>query len=660
MRTVTAWILLAAVLSSTGPAAGSSPSERPELLSRDDGARVGAGADPYESREAELLIDLSGAGDDLAITISAFADASYRVRLRRVFSGSEANAWSGPIDDPAGGSALLVEQDGMVGGFVVTSDGTVTLRATARGRVLVARSGKSGAVEEERAPLQPPLQAAAAPETQPRAGSEPVDVLVLYTPAVRNQLQGEAAAQAFAATRIAELNTILDNSRTDLDARLVHAAEIPYTESGDSAEDLVRLQDDNDGYLDDAHVWRDRYGADLVTLVVAEGGSVGYLMHTVSPGFADWAFTVIELSMAANNFSMSHEIGHNLGSQHDRDNSEGEGAFDHSYGHRVAGSFRTVMAYPCSLDGLPRCDRQPYFSNPDVQYRGRPTGVPIGRPRAADNATGFDLVVGVVTAFRPTKAPAPDLQCNGEQVTRVGGPGADVIEGTAGRDVIHGLGGNDTITGLGGADVVCGGNGDDVLLGGGGKDTLIGGRGADELRGGAGHDTLAGGGGNDLLLGEAGNDRLDDGWGADQASGGAGADRFFPAGGNDRLDGNAGWDWVDHRHTGSAATVDLRKGISESSKSGRDTLSGIERARGTNHDDELIGNGARNVLQGARGDDVLRGRGGADKLVGNGGDDVLLGGRGDDTLRGGHGDDDLSGGPGLDVCRGEHPATCEA
>jgi hypothetical protein len=77
-----------------------------------------------------------------------------------------------------------------------------------------------------------------------------------------------------------------------------------------------------------------------------------------------------------------HEIGHNLGCAHDRQNDNGCGAYSFSHGWRFYGEggrrYRTIMAYApgMTID---------YFSNPDVLFDGVPTGIPVGEPNAANN-----------------------------------------------------------------------------------------------------------------------------------------------------------------------------------------------------------------------------------------------------------------------------------
>ena len=74
--------------------------------------------------------------------------------------------------------------------------------------------------------------------------------------------------------------------------------------------------------------------------------------------------------------------GHNLGSDHDRENASNTGAFDYSYGYRFVANgtiYRDVMAYDPGI-------RIPYFSNPNITYLGVPIGIAAGSPNSADAA----------------------------------------------------------------------------------------------------------------------------------------------------------------------------------------------------------------------------------------------------------------------------------
>jgi len=135
-----------------------------------------------------------------------------------------------------------------------------------------------------------------------------------------------------------------------------------------------------------------------------------------------------------------------------------------------------------------------------------------------------------------------------------GGPGDDVITGTAGRDRVNGGKGSDTIYGLGGDDRLWGDTGDGVLTD---LDTLYGGQGNDDLIGGQGrnllsawsHDPAPGDFGvfvdpngnlrdskeNGLPLEDTGLNRVLGGPHDDQLYGGTGLDFLYGNGGQDKL-----------------------------------------------------------------------------------------------------------------------------
>jgi Ca2+-binding RTX toxin-like protein len=113
-------------------------------------------------------------------------------------------------------------------------------------------------------------------------------------------------------------------------------------------------------------------------------------------------------------------------------------------------------------------------------------------------------------------------------VTRQGGPGNDVVLGTAGPDDLGGGSGSDAIIGFGGKDVMWGGllpprpgelpppevgpNNDDSMIGGSDNDMLRPNMGSDRIVGGSGDDILTdgenAGGSYDILKGGPGNDVL--------------------------------------------------------------------------------------------------------------------------------------------------------
>ena len=127
-------------------------------------------------------------------------------------------------------------------------------------------------------------------------------------------------------------------------------------------------------------------------------------------------------------------------------------------------------------------------------------------------------------------------------VIDLGGPGGDLMRGTARSDVMKGLGGNDAIHGKGGNDTLYGNSGHDALYGGAGDDTVRGGGGDDRSE----ERAVYGGSGDDTLRGDAGDDALYGGPGVDEIRAGDGNDLVGSEGDGeaDTVDCGAGTDVV--------------------------------------------------------------------------------------------------------------------
>lgn len=229
-----------------------------------------------------------------------------------------------------------------------------------------------------------------------------VDVMVIYTTAAKTGAGGQAAIEAQIDLAIAEANACYSNSAVSLQLNLVYRGEVTYTESGSASTDLGRVQS-GAGQLSSIPTLRDTYGADVVTLVtesMATYAGLGYVMAPVSSGFAPYAYNVIKREYFTGSYVFPHEVGHNMGCMHDRENASGQGAFDYSYGYRfdVSGTtYRTVMAYAPGT-------RIPYFSNPAVNYSGVATGVAAGATNSANNALTLSNSVPTVASFRSSNA----------------------------------------------------------------------------------------------------------------------------------------------------------------------------------------------------------------------------------------------------------------
>ena len=89
-------------------------------------------------------------------------------------------------------------------------------------------------------------------------------------------------------------------------------------------------------------------------------------------GIADFpgSLSVTRRDCAEGGPVFAHEIGHNLGADHNKE--QGKNIHhDDGHGHFIRGGYRTIMAY--SKPGYNKWIN--YFSNPEVSYLGSPTGV---------------------------------------------------------------------------------------------------------------------------------------------------------------------------------------------------------------------------------------------------------------------------------------------
>ena len=231
-----------------------------------------------------------------------------------------------------------------------------------------------------------------------------IDVLVVYTTGARSAAGGAAQIEALINTAIADANAAFARSGVDITLRLVHSQEVAYTETGVWQTDGPRLVDPHDGYLDEVHPIRDEYGADCVSLWVANlnTGGIGFFPDSSLRGVGNSGFSMLYYG-AATELTFAHEIGHNLWCAHDRPHAPDPPYADYSFGFVEPGGFwQTLMAVSAT-------DYIPYFSNPAVSWPGPspgspgPTGVAIGDPNACDNATTMNLTRHIVANFRPTR-----------------------------------------------------------------------------------------------------------------------------------------------------------------------------------------------------------------------------------------------------------------
>ncbi|HVV88384.1 MAG TPA: calcium-binding protein [Kofleriaceae bacterium] len=288
------------------------------------------------------------------------------------------------------------------------------------------------------------------------------------------------------------------------------------------------------------------------------------------------------------------------------------------------------------------------------------TACVVGDETPLDEAIDDALAAGQ----DPCQAPGIRARANVPRVDGryVGGPGADVILGTAGKDVIFGGDGDDLICAFGGDDVIDGGDGrdriyagagDDIIHGRGGSDTIWAGPGADLVFGDLLDDELHGEEGNDILIGGHGTDLLDGGPGNDTLRGDTGNDEFRGGDGIDLASFTTAMPPGQPENTTTGIHV---RGDSVDGDGGNEPLEGIERLAGSMFTDDVRGTITPAHALGQVFTDVQLGPGGDPVDVGV----IVLGTAGDDDVEIHHGDNvvvvtanhPLAAGPGCSAAGG--------
>lgn len=436
--------------------------DRGELLTYpDDGPAFSTKAYTWKAvslSEAHAFNAIGG-----TMTVTAPGGQLIRLRYDRHIEHPDGNwTWVGrPTGAQPGVEAIITFGDKAVFGTI--PDGTaqplrlmaangrtwmVQTDARALATLPAAHPTSPDAIPVPRSTLIPPddMSAAhgAAPVTAaaPSSGGALVDVVLGYTVGFASRLGGQSQANTRLAYMIDIANQAYQNSGIDGRLRLVATVQVNYADTTENNQALYDLT----GYdcsskpcvtrqvpaaLQPLRNARDQYGADVVSLVRtfdnATNGNcgVGWIPGSgqtpIDSSDAPFAMSVVSDSngngqgsfpsggYVCRDETLAHEIGHNMGSTHDRGTAQGSngtleageyGRYPYSFGYKTGssqGNFYTVMAYGEGGQTTYRV-----FSNPSIAYCG---GQPCGAADTADNARSLNQTMPIIAGFRATVVP---------------------------------------------------------------------------------------------------------------------------------------------------------------------------------------------------------------------------------------------------------------
>ena len=300
--------------------------------------------------------------------------------------------------DAVAGSVFLPDQ----GMFQIQPVGGGFLRITKVSGVAIPACGSPKKKSRTSSTSSNILRSSGVPSIQASSSPVPptnsiIDLLIVYTAAARVGAGGTEEMATLIDAAVAEVNVAFENSEVRAQLRLVHAAEVNYQESGSISDDLDELEND-DSPLRIVHELRRTHRADLVSMITeTTGGPFGLAnqMHELDLEFGEVAFSIVQRQFVIAYQVLAHEIGHNMGCQHDRETSPTGGAFQYSHALRFEAEgtlYHTVMAYQ---PGVPI----PYFSNPDVTFLGVATGISELFTNSANNARTLNRSAALVARF---------------------------------------------------------------------------------------------------------------------------------------------------------------------------------------------------------------------------------------------------------------------
>ncbi len=353
------------------------------------------------------------------ISIALFGDVTVHVKLREVEALLDSGViWTGDVAD-GNGYAILVADGARIVGVIQNNLRNYRIEPAGPDGLHRVVEFDAGAFPADEVVVPPGAARFATDDAEAPAGAEPraitrIKVLAAYTQRSLAHL-GATPAQAIAAD-LAIANLGMANSGISARFKLVgtKAVSSSFNEQalGNPSSDTFRaLKKVTSGKTDNFRAIRRKRNslkADLVTLYAATdpGGATqtcGQAWLFQNRAIPEFGFSTVN-SFCVGTVTLAHELGHNLGGDHDRfvllPQTFSNNLFRFGF-VSLAGGFFDIMGYPnqCAANAV-SCSPIPYFSTPNRTFNGFPIGIAKGLSGAADSTRKIKSVFKTVAGYR--------------------------------------------------------------------------------------------------------------------------------------------------------------------------------------------------------------------------------------------------------------------
>ncbi len=373
--------------------------------------------------------DLNGA----PIRMALFGDADFWVApssVERMADGMV--VWTGHVVGQAGSSVSLVLNQGRITGDIFVDGHAYKIQTTKDGQVHQVVEVDEAAYAhgptrhiaqrvnaDQDGPITGAAQTAKSSAVIKSAAAAPTTIPIIFAYTATVAANAAAAGQDVRAAiqnAASIVNTVWQNSGVNVTVTpIIVAADSSITDDaglllGDHLNYLSGFYAaSNTGYAKLRQL-RDANGAELVQLIIAGSDSdpscgVAFVPDRPIP-WDGQILTYSTVRYSCIGSTNAHEIGHNMGLNHDRttDSITDQSVYNVGYYDSVALT-RDVMSYsnPC-----PRCKAQRLYSSPLLTVSGAPLGVAAGGTNPADGVRAVNEDSPLIAAFRTGAVQSPD------------------------------------------------------------------------------------------------------------------------------------------------------------------------------------------------------------------------------------------------------------